>query len=516
MFQFDDRKLRYKNDYPKLIKELTSLREKGDDKSAVRVLALISHYCKNDLFFLMYFVLEIKVINESWIVDRIREVEEKSADTIDLWAREHFKSTILTYGLVIQEIIRNPEERICIFSHTRAQAKAFLRRLKHTFEDNPMLITVFRDIFYENTKSSPKWSEDDGLIVKRKGKFNEATIEAWGLIDGSPVGKHYTIRVYDDMVTETSVNTPDQMKKLKDAFDLSHNLGARGGSMRVIGTIYHFMDLHNEMVDSGEYIVRKYPAEDKDGNGVFLTNEELRVKLARMGSWVYSAQMMLDPVAKGSNMFDIKDLQYYETEPPIINKVVVVDPANSKKSYSDSTVIACIGQDTFRNHYLIDMVRDKLELAQRWEALSQFMLNNSCNIVYYEKHGSGWTDIQYFREKMGQTGIYFTIVPISNQLESKANRIQKLQPILEEKRLYLPHAINYRDVDGKMVDLVHDFIVDELDKFPFCKHDDMLDCIASSKNPDVIFRAPQVIKKISNQKKWNPLADKPSTTWMAY
>jgi len=30
-------------------------------------------------------------------------------------------------------------------------------------------------------KESPKWSEDDGLIVKRKGNPRESTREAWGL-----------------------------------------------------------------------------------------------------------------------------------------------------------------------------------------------------------------------------------------------------------------------------------------------------------------------------------------------
>jgi len=33
-------------------------------------------------------------------------------------------------------------------------------------------------------KESPKWSEDDGLIVKRKGNPRESTRKAWGLANG--------------------------------------------------------------------------------------------------------------------------------------------------------------------------------------------------------------------------------------------------------------------------------------------------------------------------------------------
>ena len=95
--------------------------------------------CRQDLFFLLFFGLERTDVNHPWVVARIREVEEKHNNTLDLWAREHFKSTCLTYALPIQELLNNPEERICIFSHTRPIAKGFLRQIKNTLEsDTPV------------------------------------------------------------------------------------------------------------------------------------------------------------------------------------------------------------------------------------------------------------------------------------------------------------------------------------------------------------------------------------------
>src|SRR4030065_2010988 len=150
----------YKNDYLEIC---NSLYTHALYNNIPKMASELRELCKTDLFFLLYFVLGVKTINHPWIVDRIREVESLHDRTLDLWSREHFKSTILTYGLVIQELLNDPESRIAIFSHTRGIAKAFLRRIKLTFESNDLLKTLFPVILYSDPKNqSPKWSEDDG------------------------------------------------------------------------------------------------------------------------------------------------------------------------------------------------------------------------------------------------------------------------------------------------------------------------------------------------------------------
>jgi hypothetical protein len=59
-------------------------------------------------------------------------------------------------------------------------------------EENKTLKAAFPDVLWgEDVRQAPKWSEDDGIIVKRKSNPNEATVEAWGLVDGQPVSKHF-------------------------------------------------------------------------------------------------------------------------------------------------------------------------------------------------------------------------------------------------------------------------------------------------------------------------------------
>ena len=160
-------------------------RNRGDEHYK----AVCREFCKNDLYFLLLHILGRKDIKDSekqadFVFDRCREVYDDPDDHIDLWSRGHFKSTIITQAKTIQEILCDPELTFCIFSFTRPIAKGFLRLIKREFETNEKLKVLFPDIFWKKPRAkSPKWSENDGIVVKRKGNPVEATVEAWGLTD---------------------------------------------------------------------------------------------------------------------------------------------------------------------------------------------------------------------------------------------------------------------------------------------------------------------------------------------
>jgi len=202
-------------------------------------------------------------MQRQWLFDRCREVQAMPNGMLDLWSREHYKSTIITFGKSVQDILASHgddplpayggrEMCIGIFSHTRPNAKGFLRQIKYEFESNELLRELFPDILWDNpTRDAPKWSEDDGIIVKRRSNPKEATIEAWGLVDGQPTGKHFPILNYDDVVTRESVTSPEMMKKTTEATELSYNLGTDGGVRRFIGTRYHYNDTYRTLIERG-------------------------------------------------------------------------------------------------------------------------------------------------------------------------------------------------------------------------------------------------------------------------
>jgi len=89
------------------------------------------------------------------------------------------------------------------------------------------------------------------LIVQRKGDPRKSTLEACGLVDGQPTGKHFQIRIYDEIVVQNSVTTPEMIQKTTEAFRLSDNLGAEGGTLHIVGTKYHFNDTYSEIERQG-------------------------------------------------------------------------------------------------------------------------------------------------------------------------------------------------------------------------------------------------------------------------
>jgi len=176
-------------------------------------------------------------VARDWVFQRCREVQFNPDGYIDLWAREHYKSTIITFGLTIQDILNDPDTTIGIFSHTRPIAKGFLRQIKAELETNQKLRAWFPEIIWDNPQAhAPKWSEDDGITVNRKSNPKEQTVEAWGIVDGQPTGKHFKRLIYDDVVTQESVTTPELIAKVTRPWALSLNLAAEGGPSRSIGT----------------------------------------------------------------------------------------------------------------------------------------------------------------------------------------------------------------------------------------------------------------------------------------
>ncbi len=463
------------------------------DRPALRSL------CTDDLFFLLTIGCKRKDIDKPWLYDRCREVEAKPDGYLDLWAREHYKSTIITFGLSIQDILKDPDHTtIGIFSHTRPIAKSFLNQIKTELEQNSFLKSLFDDVLYLDPKNeSPKWSLDSGLRVKRKTNPKEETVEAWGVVDGQPTGKHFSCLVYDDIVTRESVSTSEQIKKTTETLELSYNLGSQGGKRRFIGTRYHANDTYRTIMDRGTVIPRVKPATDNgkmDGSPVFLPDEIMAEKRRDFGPYVFSCQMLQNPVADNAMGFKREWLRFYETlgDTSKWNKYIIVDPASKKKKTSDYTVMEVIGLAPDQNYYLIDAVRDRLNLTQRASKLFELHRKHQPKAVGYEEYGVQ-ADIEHMQYVMEHENYRFNIIPLGGQVP-KQDRIQKLIPVYEQGRFYTPKKLSYVNYEGRSRDYVQDFIDDEFLSFPVCVHDDMLDCRARILEPDLGAVFPKIKK----------------------
>jgi phage terminase large subunit-like protein len=442
---------------------------------------------RGDLFFLLTRVCKRRDIDRDWLYDRCREVEASPDGHLDLWFREGYKSTIITFGKSIQDVLGNPEQTTGIFSHTRPIAKSFLEQIKRELETNTDLKSLFPDVLYQHPqKESPKWSLDGGLIVRRKTNPKEATWEAWGLVDGQPIGKHFSLLNYDDVVTRESVSNPDQIKKTTEALELSYSLGAQGGKRRFIGTRYHQNDSYKVIIERGTAKPRihtatidgKYP-----GTPVLLTQESLDEKRRDMGPYTFSCQMLQDPVADKAMGFKPEWLRFYQKlgDTSKWNKYIIVDPASKKKKTSDYTVMSVIGLAPDNNYYRLDAIRDRLNLTQRADKLFELHRKWNPKAIGYESYGMQ-SDIEHMRYKMEVDNYRFSITELGGTM-AKEDRIKMLVPVYEQGRFYSPERLMFIDYEQKAVDYVKAFIEDEYSAFPVAVHDDMMDCEARILDP---------------------------------
>jgi len=422
-------------------------------------------------------------------------VQDAPNNCLDLWAREHYKSTIITFALTIQDILRSHGddpvdgmEVVCgIFSHTRPIAKGFLRQIKRELEGNLNLIELFPDILWENPKhDAPKWSEDDGIIVRRRGNPKESTVEAHGLVDGQPTSKHFNRLIYDDVVTRESVTTPEMIKKTTDAWALSLNLGADGGNKRLIGTRYHFNDTYKTIIERGAAKPRIYPATvdgTVEGTPVLLSSEVLAQKRRDMGPYVFGCQMLQNPKADETQGFKQEWLDFWPAHHTnALNLYILVDPSSGKNKNSDYTSMFVVGLGSDGYYRVVTMVRDRLNLTQRADLLFRLCREYRPLCVGYEEYGMQ-ADIEHIKDRMVRENYRLPIQALGGRLK-KEDRIRRLIPLFEQGRVLLPDQCLRRNYEGTQEDLTKIFIDEEYLAFPVSAHDDMLDGLSRIADPE--------------------------------
>ena len=451
--------------------------------------------CLEDLFFLLTRTCKRFDIDRDFLYLRVREVEAAPDGFLDLWFREAYKSTIITFGLNIQDILNDPEDTCGIFSHTRPIAKSFLVQIKRELENNTFLKNLFPDIlYYDPAKESPMWSLDGGIVVKRKSNPKEATVEAYGLVDGQPTSKHFGKLCFDDVVTKESVSSPEMIDKTTDGWALSLNLGADrmlpDGSIkpcrkRYTGTRYHLNDTYKVIIERGAVRVREYYPTDlgkKDidvrGKPVLFSEDYLREKRINMGIYIYGCQMLQDPRADIDAGFLLDWIEHYNflKKFETWNKYIIVDPASKKKKDSDYTVMAVVGMAEDNNYYLLDGIRDRMNLTERTTKLFELHRKWQPKNTGYEEYGMQ-CDREHIEYVQEQEGYRFHIEPLGGNMV-KEDRIRRLVPIFEQHRFFMPHKLLFVTHDGKAADFIKMLVDEEYTTFPMGSHDDGMDCIA--------------------------------------
>ena len=435
-------------------------RDPNIDDSFIRTLGQLDRY------YLGVFLCNRHDMLHPWIYERCREVEEQRDSRLDLWARFHYKSSIITFLGTIQEVLCNPNITIGILSFSARQAKPFLRQIMQEFDVNEKLKGLYRDILWEKPRlQAPKWAENEGICVRRSANPKEQTIEAHGLVDGQPTGRHFDLIIYDDVVVQESVSTPEQISKTTTQWELSLNLGStHSPRYQYAGTRYSYGDTYGTILQRAAVKPRIHAATysgTMDGEPVFLTSERWEEIKKTTSTFTVACQQLLNPIAGSDIAFKEEWWQEWEVRPYTMNVYLMCDPAHSKKKTSNRTAMAVVGVDANYNKFLLDGLCHRLSLSERWEHLKKLRTKwkRAPGIrevkVGYERYGAQ-ADIEHFKEMMRIEGSSFPIYELNwvggGGSQSKKDRIQRLEPDLKDGSFFFPYPTDKDHLTSAQVD----------------------------------------------------------------
>lgn len=207
---------------------------------------VIRERCKNDLHYLNQHVLrESSALELSPLHEEMAKfISSDAKRKMVLIPRGHLKTTVCTVGRVCQLIMQNPEIRILIVNVKLDNAIGFLRKIKSHFETNEVFKWLNREILPEK---NAKWTETE-IIVRRRGAFQEATVEVIGVL-GSLVSKHYDVIIYDDVVDGDNTATKEQIDKVLRWWRESLSLLEPNGEVQINGTRWNYGDLYGWILE---------------------------------------------------------------------------------------------------------------------------------------------------------------------------------------------------------------------------------------------------------------------------
>ena len=426
-------------DYDSVVKAYAEChRDPNIDDSFIRTLA------QCDRFYLGVFICNRHDMLHEWIYERCREVESGKDNHLGC----------------VQEVLCNPDITIGILSYSARQAKPFLRQVMQEFESNEKLQNLFPDILWKNPKhQAPKWAENEGICVNRFANPKEQTVEAHGLVDGQPTGRHFSLIIYDDVVVQDAITTPEQIKKTTTQWELSLNLGStHDPRYQYAGTRYAYGDTYGTILQRAAVKPRIHPATyngQMDGDPVFLAKERWEEIKKTTSTYTVACQQLLNPIIGSDVSFKQEWWTEWEVRPYTLNVYIMVDPAHSKKKESNRTAFAVVGVDANFNKYLLDGACHRMTLSEKWGTLKRLRSKwkRAPGVrevkVGYERYGAQ-SDIEHFKAMMSSDGSNFPIYELNwvggGGSQSKKDRIQRLEPDLKDGSFFFPYP-----TDDKML-----------------------------------------------------------------
>jgi hypothetical protein len=392
----------------------------------------------------------------------VAEFVESGPALVCLLPREHLKSSLITVAYTCQQIAKNPNIRVCIYTVTQDLAQAFLRQIKGVLKSE-------RFQHWWGDRVSPDFEQEtvDAITITRSKLLKEPTVYATS-VGASQVGFHFDLNIYDDVVDNKTVLTDGAMAKTKQWYEESLALHEKNSKLIFIGTRWHDSDLAGELLHNDGY---KHMVRSALEHGVpifpekFDTKRLARLK-AQMSARTFSCQYLNDPVPESDQTFRESDLHEIG-ELPEGDTFIAIDPATGGGVRVDRTAIVVCRTDAFRRITIADiwigrpdpgvLIEQIISMCEKWHPVACGLEKVAYQFV-----------LQYFLQKeMIHSARYFPVTPLTPAGRHKEERIMALEPFLRSGKIWIWKQCPYRN------ELIYEMI-----RFPRGKSDDILDALA--------------------------------------
>lgn len=341
--------------------------------------AFFKYKCLTDLFFLGYEILGLKNARQGRkqlvyppLHRQLAKIIEAPGSKMVIIPRDCMKTTWMKVRIV-QRILQEPNNvRIAYISRTSGLGRLVLKSVVRMMM-TPALMQLFPEVIPKVgrlTQGMPtNWDRitEDYLTVRRDHTQGdtpqEHQLEVYG-VEATITGRHFTDQIYDDPINEETVRSPSQMDKAVEFMRHVVNLLIPGGNETYIGTPYHYADLIAHCIQEGYFdkIYRRSIIEN--GKSIYPTIfslKELEKRRKRMSNYIFSCQMLTNPLPKEDLLFPPPQPTYTELPPDKLDYFVTVDPAATVQYYSDFTAFAVVAIDTIGRIWVEDSFQVKKE-----------------------------------------------------------------------------------------------------------------------------------------------------------
>jgi predicted phage terminase large subunit-like protein len=440
----------------------------------------------------------------------------------------HSKSTLVNEMFSAWYLGRHPDHQVICTTYAQKLADSFGRKVRNHIR-NPLHHAVFPKCELSlDSRSVQTFMTTAGGVYRAVGR------------GGSITGHGAHLCIVDDPLRDRQEATSDTIRETLNEWFTS-TLYTRlmpGGKMIVVMTRWDNDDLvghiTSEFASDGWEEIRM-PAIAEDGSDgwrvagdalwpewypLSVPDGEQGQSLDRirrtLGERDFNCLYQQRPTGLEGGMFKYEWLDgelYRDIPVDSLRKLILVDPATTKKKSSDYTAMVVVGLAQDRHAYVLDVVKDRLNLVERKAALFRLIAEWDPYVIGYEQYAAQ-ADVPYIQEMMTREIHKCRIIELGGNRIKKQERIERLVPWFESGRLHWPHAMWRERLDGTEVDLTEEFRNDEYGLYPACAHDDVLDALSRMLDESVPLVWP--LKESKRVGSWdgNATAQAPQDSWL--